>query len=193
MKLVLASASLRRLSLLERIGYKPDKIIHPNIDETPKKSEKPREFSQRIATGKAFAVEVNEREVLLSADTVVSVGRRIIGKPKDVDETKNFLFLLSGRRHRVITTVVVRNISHFKIRVAESTVRFKRLSNEELEDYLLTQEWEGKAGGYAIQGHAEKFIPWIKGSHSGVVGLPLNETENLLRTFGLKPNLNHEC
>ncbi len=192
MRLVLASASSRRLKLLNRIGYTPDRVVPAAIDEMPRKCEIPRSFALRMAIEKAHAVAIDNGEIVLGADTVVAVGRRIIGKPDDEAQAESFLKLLSGRRHRVFTAVAVRNHDQMKSRLVESTVRMKRLSQEELATYLQSREWLGKAGGYGIQGLAEQFIPWIGGSYSGIMGLPLHETRNLLISFGLKPKALHE-
>ncbi|MCY4445466.1 MAG: Maf family protein [Rhodobacteraceae bacterium] len=186
MKFILASASSRRLDLLNRIGFVPDTIVSPDIAEIPHKHELPRDFVRRMATSKAQAIEIQPNDVLLAADTIVALGRRILGKPQDRIEAEQNLRLLSGRRHRVITAVMVRNSHHAKIKIVESVIKVKRFSPEELKIFLNTNEWLGKAGGYGIQGHAERFIPWISGSYSGVMGLPLYETGILLESFGLK-------
>jgi septum formation protein len=184
--LVLASASPRRRDLLAQVGIQPDRIVPSNIDETPERGELPRPSALRLATAKARATEAGEDDLLLAADTVVAVGRRILGKPADAGEATRFLRLLSGRRHRVITAVALRRGDRLATRAVETAVKLKRLSEPEIAAYLATGEWQGKAGGYAIQGHAAGFIPWINGSYSNVVGLPLTETLALLIGFGYR-------
>jgi len=180
--LVLASASPRRAELLAQIGVVPDAIIPADIDETPLKAELPRLYAGRLSVEKAKAVA--EDGLILAADTVVAVGRRILEKPRDAGEAERFLRLLSGRRHRVITGVALRRGTQIWARQVETAVRFKRLSGLELSTYLASNEWQGKAGGYGIQGLASAFIPWINGSYSNVVGLPLAETANMLAGAG---------
>jgi len=180
LKLVLGSGSPRRLELLAQIGVRPDDVRAPDIDETPAKAELPRDYVKRMARQKAEAVVAGEGEVVLCADTTVALGRRILGKPADAGEAAEFLYLLSGRRHRVITAVAVKLGQQIKVRDVETIVAVKRLSNAEVNSYLATGDWRGKAGGYAIQGPAGAFIPWINGSFTGVVGLPLAETAAML-------------
>lgn len=180
MKLILASGSPRRRELLAQIGVTPDAIRAPDIDETPLSGELPRPYCMRMATQKAEASAVSENEVLLCADTTVALGRRILGKPADAGEAAEFLLALSGRRHRVITAIAVKTAKQVWTRDVVTTVRFKRLSDAELNWYLSTGDWKGKAGAYAIQGPASVFVPWISGSFSAVVGLPLAETAALL-------------
>ena len=184
-KLVLGSASPRRLDLLARIGVVPDRVVSPDIDETPLPREAPRALALRLARAKAEAVAAEPGEVVLAADTGVALGARVLGKPADAAEARAFLARLSGRRHRVFTGVALRGPEGCRSRLVETAVRMKRLSEEELRGYLAGGEWRGKAGGYAIQGAAAAFIPWIGGSHSNVVGLPLVETANLLRAAGV--------
>ncbi|HEY5711619.1 MAG TPA: nucleoside triphosphate pyrophosphatase [Allosphingosinicella sp.] len=188
MRLVLASASPRRLELLARIGVVPDIVLPADIDETPLKGELPAPYARRIAAAKAAAVAgvgENGGALILTADTVVAAGRRILPKTEDEAEARAFLSLLSGRRHRVLSAVtLVDGDGRARHRLSVSTVTFKRLSEEELVDYLASGEWRGKAGGYAIQGHAEALIRAISGSWSGIVGLPLFETRALLRAAG---------
>ena len=178
-RLVLASASPRRLDLLGRIGVRPDAVVPAEIDETPLAGELPRTYALRIACEKAAAVQVPDA-LVLAADTVVSVGRRILGKPGTADEAGRFLRLLSGRRHRVTTAVCLRHGARQWTRRVETAVKLKRLSEAEIAAYLRSGEWRGKAGGYAIQGIAGAFVPWIGGSYTNVVGLPLTETAGLL-------------
>ena len=189
-ELVLASASPRRLELLARIGVRPDRVLPTETDETPRKAELPRQLAARLALAKAEAAAVEAPQALvLAADTVVGVGRRILGKPADKAEARRFLTLLSGRRHRVHSGVVLRGPEgKTRQRLVESIVTFQRLTEAQIEDYLASGEWQGKAGGYAIQGRAEAFVRFLSGSHSNVVGLPLHETAQLLRGAGwLRP------
>ena len=178
MRLILGSGSPRRRELLAQIGVVPDEIRPADIDETPHKNELPRPYAARLAVEKARAIESGD--LILSADTVVAVGRRILGKPKDVAQAAQFLMLLSGRRHRVITGVALRLGDKVWSKQVETVVKFKRLSDVELSAYLRSNEWQGKAGGYAIQGIGGAFIPAINGSYTNVVGLPLTETANML-------------
>ena len=182
--LVLASASPRRLALLAQIGIVPDRVIATDIDETPRRDELPRDCAQRLARAKAAAV-VDVGGLMLAADTVVAAGRRILPKTETDVEARRCLMLLSGRRHRVITAVVARGPGGRCIeRVVQSVVGFARLSERQVEAYLASEEWHGKAGGYAIQGCAATFIRFLSGSYSNVVGLPLFETAQLLRGLG---------
>lgn len=182
MHLVLASASPRRRDLLAQIGVIPDKIAPANIDETPAPSELPRPYVERMAREKNLAVTAEG--LVLTADTTVSAGRRILGKPEDAAEAAEFLLLLSGRRHRVTTSVAARIGDAMRQRTVETHVKLKRLSDAEISAYLRSGEWQGKAGGYAIQGMAAAFVPEIHGSYTNVVGLPLTETANLLSGLG---------
>ena len=184
MRLILASASPRRRELLASIGVIPAEIRPADIDETPRANELPRPYAGRLAVEKASALSVDGADLVLAADTVVAVGRRILGKPQDSDEARKFLGLLSGRRHRVITGVALRVGDKTSAKQIETAVKFKRLSDVEVAQYLDSEEWQGKAGGYGIQGIAAAFIPSINGSYSNVVGLPLAETANMLRGAG---------
>ena len=182
--LVLASASSRRLALLAQIGIVPDRVIATDIDETPLRDELPWQCAQRLARAKAAAV-VDVRGLVLAADTVVAAGRRILPKTQTDAEVRRCLMLLSGRRHRVVTAVVARGPDgRCSERVVQSVVGFARLSERQVEAYLSSEEWRGKAGGYAIQGSAATFIRFLSGSYSNVVGLPLFETAQLLRGLG---------
>jgi septum formation protein len=183
MHLTLASASPRRRDLLGRLGIAPDAVTPADIDETPLKGELPRAYASRMGLEKALAVEAPGH--VLAGDTVVAAGRRILPKTEDEGEARRCLELLSGRRHQVLTSVVLRSADgSVKTRLSENIVRFKVLSDEEICAYLAGGEWRGKAGGYAIQGAAEGLITWIRGSHSGVMGLPLYETRALLKAAG---------
>jgi septum formation protein len=183
--LVLASSSPRRRDLLARIGVEPSRIALPDIDESPNKGEIPRVYALRMATEKALAVPRNDGEIILAGDTTVAVGRRILQQANDADTQRAFLQLLSGRRHHVLSAVAVIDAQGtLRSRISDSIVRFKRLGNDEIEAYIACGEGLGKAGGYAIQGRAEALIDWMAGSHSGVIGLPLYETRNLLLAAG---------
>lgn len=185
-RLILGSGSPRRLDLLAQLGLKPDAVRPPDIDEDPRGDELPRPYCVRIAREKVQAVQADDDDVVLCADTTVALGRRILGKPADRDDAAAFLTALSGRRHRVITAVAVRRGDKVWEKDAVSMVRMKRLTERELSAYLDSGDWQGKAGGYAIQGPAGAFIPWISGSFTGIVGLPLAETAALLQTAGLQ-------
>ncbi|MGA0924637.1 MAG: septum formation protein Maf [Rhodobacteraceae bacterium] len=184
MRLILGSGSPRRKELLAQIGVFADDIRPPDIDETPLKGELPRPYCQRMARQKAAAVQAGPDELVLCADTTVALGRRILGKPENAGQAAEFLLALSGRRHRVITAVALRLGGRHWLRDVVTTVQMKRLSDTELNGYLATNDWQGKAGGYAIQGPAGAFIPWINGSFTGVVGLPVAETAALLQAAG---------
>jgi septum formation protein len=183
-KLILGSASPRRKDLLAQLGVVPDAILPPDIDEDPKPRELPRPYCARLAREKAAAVAADPDDIVLCADTTVALGRRILGKPADAGEAAAFLTLLGGRRHQVITAVAVRRGARLWSREVVTDVKMKRLSDVELNSYLASGEWQGKAGGYAIQGLAGAFIPWISGSFTGVVGLPVAETAALLAAAG---------
>ena len=187
-KLVLASGSPRRLALLQQAGIEPDALLPADVDETPLKSESPRELAKRLSRSKAEVARKTARHrdelrgaFVVSADTVVVVGGRVLPKAEVVDEAAACLRLLSGRTHRVYTSVtVITPKDSVRERLVETRVRFKRLSRDELERYLASGEWRGKAGGYAIQGLAGTFVVKLVGSYTNVVGLPLYETIALL-------------
>lgn len=187
-KLVLASGSPRRLALLQQAGLEPDALLPADVDETPLKSESPRELVRRLARMKAEVARKTARHrddlkdsYIVSADTVVAVGRRILPKAEVVDEAAACLRLLSGRTHRVYTSVcLITPRDAVRDRLVETRVRLKRLSRGDLESYLASGEWRGKAGGYAIQGLAGTFVVKLIGSYTNVVGLPLYETMSLL-------------
>ncbi len=185
LKLVLGSGSPRRLELLAQIGLTPSAIRPPDIDEDVRKGELPRDYVNRIASQKAAAINAADDEVILCADTTVALGRRIMGKPTDAGEAAAFLYALSGRRHKVITSVAVKRQTQVWTKDVQSTVAFKQLSDAEVNAYLASEDWRGKAGGYAIQGPASAFIPWINGSYTGIVGLPLAETAGMLTAAGI--------
>lgn len=190
--LVLASASVRRLALLQQVGIEPVALLPADIDETPRRNEAPRSLAARLAaekTEKACSVAKSRADLadsyVLGADTVVCVGRRILPKCETSDQADACLRLLSGRQHRVFTGVTLATPSNKRRhRIVETRVRFKRLSSAEHNAYLASGEWEGKAGGYAVQGLAGAFVVRIVGSHSSVVGLPLHETVSLLAGEG---------
>jgi septum formation protein len=191
-KLVLASGSPRRLALLNQAGIEPEALRPADLDETPLRGELPRACANRLARAKADAalemVRMDDElkgAYILSADTVVAVGRRILPKAELLDQAAQCLRLLSGRNHRVHSAVcLVTPNEAFRQRLVETRVRFKRLSDEDIEAYLASGEWRGKAGGYAAQGIAGSFIVKIVGSYSNVVGLPLYETTTLLAGEG---------
>lgn len=186
--LVLASASPRRIELLARIGITPDRVAPTDINEAPKSAELPRHLAARLARAKAEAA-ADPAALVLAADTVVGVGRRILGKPESPAEARRFLELLSGRRHQVHTGVALRQPDgRIATRLVTTILAFQRLTDQQIAAYVESAEWQGKAGGYAIQGAAEMFVRFLSGSHSNVVGLPLFETAQLLRGCGwLKP------
>lgn len=186
-QLVLASASPRRLELLRRIGVTPSRVVATDIDETPRRGERPRAHASRLATEKARAAAALAPDcVILAGDTVVGAGARILPKAEDEATARQCLALLSGRRHRVFSAIaVITPDGALREALSETIVRFKRLSDKEMESYIAGGEWHGKAGGYAIQGSAEGFCDWLSGSHSGVIGLPLFETRKLLRAAGI--------
>ena len=184
MRLILGSASPRRRDLLAQLGVVPDDVLPPDINEEPRKAELPRPYCVRLAREKVMAVQAGPDDIIICADTTVALGRRILGKPSDAGEAAAFLTALGGRRHQVITAVAVRRGERIWERDSVSAVKMKRLSDLELNAYLAGGEWQGKAGGYAIQGAAGAFIPWISGSFTGIVGLPLAETAALLQAAG---------
>ncbi len=184
-RLILGSGSPRRREILAQLGLVPDAIRAPDIDEDPRPGELPRAYCRRITREKAEALDVASDEVVLVGDTTVALGRRILGKPADAGEAAAFLYLLSGRRHSVITCVAVRDATGIREREVVTAVKMKQLSDDEVNAYLATGDWRGKAGGYAIQGPAGAFIPWISGSFSAVMGLPVHETALLLKAAGI--------
>jgi septum formation protein len=197
-ELILASASPRRLALLNQIGIEPEHLIPAHIDETPEKGELPRRLAQRLADQKAITAQhkarssgIADNAIVLSADTVVAVGRRILPKAEMMEEAAECLRLLSGRAHRVYTALSMLTPSGtMRRRLVETRLRFKRLSAREVESYLASAEWRDKAGGYAIQGIAGAFVVKLTGSYSAVVGLPLNETVALLSGEGYPVHFN---
>ena len=188
-RLVLASASPRRLALLDRIGLAPDLLNPTDVDETPLRRESPRRLSIRLAEAKATKAKespqvkaLGGKVYVLAADTVVGLGRRILPKAETYKDAKDCLSLLSGRSHWVYSSICLIAPDGTKsTRCVETKLRFKRLTHDDMESYLKSEEWKGKAGGYAIQGRAEAFVRYLSGSHSAVIGLPLSETVNLLQ------------
>ena len=188
MRLILASASPRRLDLLARIGVAPDAVDPADIDESPASAELPAPHAARMAAEKAALVAARHPGALvLAADTVVAAGRRILPKAETEDQARACLALLSGRRHRVHSAVtLIDDAGRARHRLSTSIVAFKRLTPAEINAYVALGEWRGKAGGYAIQGHAEAWVRFLSGSHSGVMGLPLYETRALLAAAGVE-------
>jgi septum formation protein len=184
LRLILGSGSPRRLELLAQIGVVPDAVRPPDIDEDPIKGELPRPYCVRLAREKALALQADDDDIVICADTTVALGRRILGKPRDAAQAAEFLLKLGGRRHQVITAVAVRRGAKLWQKDSVSAVKFKRLSDAELNAYLASGDWQGKAGGYGIQGAAGAFIPWISGSYTGIMGLPVAETASLLSAAG---------
>jgi septum formation protein len=183
--LILASASPRRLELLTQIGLAPSLIDPAEIDETPLAGETSRLLALRLARAKAASVaERRPGAFVLAADTVVALGRRLLGKPDDEADARRMLALLSGRAHRVLTAVAVAGPRGGAARLSETRVRFKRLTTAEIDGYVASGEWTGKAGGYGVQGRAGAFVIALNGSYTGVVGLPLYETRALLIGLG---------
>lgn len=183
-RLVLASASPRRLALLAQIGVTPDAVLSTDIDETERAGETPRALALRLAGAKAAACAADPADLVLAADTVVAVGRRILPKAETEAQARACLDLLSGRGHRVYTGVALRQGARTRTRLVETRLTFKRLSAPEIAAYLANGDWAGKAGGYAIQGPAGAFVTQLVGSYSAVVGLPLYETTCLLEGAG---------
>ncbi|MDE2041577.1 MAG: septum formation protein Maf, partial [Alphaproteobacteria bacterium] len=180
-------ASPRRVALLARLGIVPDVVDPAHCDETPIKGELPRDYARRMAHEKVDTVAPRHPgAVVLAADTVVAAGRRILPKTEDADQARSCLNLLSGRRHRVFSAIVLIDAQgRVHQRLSETILAFKRLTEAEIATYIAREEWRGKAGGYAIQGSAESWVRFLGGSHSGVIGLPLYETRALLVTSGI--------
>ncbi len=194
-RLVLASASPRRLDLLRQVGAPPDLVVAPDIDETPAKNEPPAVYARRVAEEKARAVWTDHRDsYVLAADTVVVAGRRILPKADTAAEARDCLRRLSGRRHRVLgaVSVIAPDGVHHQ-RLVTTVVTFKQLHPAEVDRYIDTGEWQGKAGGYAIQGRAAVFVRFLSGSYTNVVGLPLFETWHLLSGLGYRPDEAAPC
>lgn len=187
-RLVLASASPRRRDLLAGIGFPPDAIAPADIDESEQPGELPRDLAQRLTRAKLAAATDHENAYVLASDTVVGVGRRILPKTETEDEARACLSLLSGRNHRVFTGVAVRAPDgRVASRLSMTRVAVKRLSAQEVDEYIESGEWQGKAGGYGIQGRFGAHIIQITGSYTGVMGLPVYETRQLLVGLGYRP------
>lgn len=186
MKFVLASSSPRRKELIALLDITPDQIISPDVDETPLKGESPRDYVKRVAIAKAQAGHAQAPDAyVLAADTTLEKNRKIISKPEDKDDARRMLMSYSGKRHRALTAVcVIAPDGRMASTIVTTRISFKRLMPQEVEAYLLSDEWEGKAGGYDIRGKAAKFIKFLSGSYTNVVGLPLYETESLIRGLG---------
>ena len=183
---ILASGSPRRLALLKQVGLVPSDVIAADIDETPAKNELPAQYTKRMALEKATRVSTaHASATILAADTVVACGRRILPKAENEAQARLCLKLLSGKRHRVYTAITIFYEGKFRNRIVMSAVQFARLSKADVEAYIASNEWHGKAGGYAIQGLAERFVVRVNGSYSNIVGLPLNETCTLLESAGV--------
>ncbi len=184
LSLVLGSSSPRRRELIARLGLAPARVAAADIDESPHQGEQPRPYAARMAREKAAAI-AGDGAFVLAGDTVVALGRRILPKAEDEATARQCLKLMSGRRHRVLSAIALKYPDGIlRERLSETIVRFKPLSQLEIDAYIAGGEWHGKAGGYAIQGSAEGLIAWIAGSHSGVMGLPLFETRALLKAAG---------
>ncbi|PZO86785.1 MAG: septum formation protein Maf [Micavibrio aeruginosavorus] len=188
-ELILASSSPRRVELLAQIGITPDKIIPADIDENPIKGELPKDLAVRLACGKAEKIAgQHPGAIIIGADTVVACGRRDLGKPEDADDACRMLTLLSGRRHKVYGGLCVVDASgKIRTRLCETIVGFRHLSKEDIEEYVASGEWEGKAGGYALQGLASTYVRHLSGTaHSNVIGLSLYDIAQMLKTAGYK-------
>jgi septum formation protein len=186
--LILASASPRRLDLLRQAGLEPDRVLPAEIDESPLKDETPRQLALRLAIGKARAgAAVSPGAFVIGSDTVVALGRRVFGKPRDEAEARKMIGLLQGRAHKVLTGVAVQGPDgRVASRLSETRLRWKRLTSREIDAFIATGEWQGVAGGYRIQGRAAAFTLELQGSYTGVVGLPLYETLALLEGLGYR-------
>ncbi|MCW8915517.1 MAG: Maf family protein [Magnetovibrio sp.] len=187
-ELILASASPRRVELLAQIGIAPDQIIPADVDETPLADESPLTMAKRLATDKARAIQAEHPHAcIIGADTIVCVGRRILGKPADETQARDYLNLLSGRAHRVIGGLAILSPTGDVIKAITTKVQFKRLSTEEINGYIASEEWQGKAGAYAIQGRAGAFVKALSGSYANVVGLSLHDVAGALKGCGVHP------
>ncbi len=187
-KIILASASPRRLELLSQVGIAPDAVIPADIDETLHKGELPRAFALRLAQEKCAKISAQRKDAfVIAADTVVACGRRVLDKPKDADDARRILKILSGRRHKVYGGIcVAAPDGKVKSRLCETVVSFRRLSESDIAAYIDGKDWEGKAGGYAIQGMAATFVKFLSGSYTNVIGLSLYDTVQLLNSLGYK-------
>ncbi len=192
MKLILASASPRRLELLKRMGFTPDEVIPADIDESVRKKEKPEDYVKRVAEEKALKVrdqrpETSNKEFILAADTTVVCANQILGKPEDRADAQRIIKIMCGRKHKVLTAICVISPSGEKrVKLVVTSVKFKNATDNEIEEYLNSNEWVGKAGAYGLQGDSGGFVITINGSFSSVVGLPMYETKNMLLGLGFK-------
>jgi septum formation protein len=193
-KLILASSSPRRLALLNMCGLAPNEVISPDIDESVIGNEKPKDYVIRVATQKAKAVLATLKDdcddIVISCDTIVVMGARILGKPQDEDQARTMLGKLSGRRHKVLSCVCVATKGKLRLKFVSTQVQFKRLTPSEIEFHTQAKQWHGKAGGYLLQGISICYIKKVNGSVSNVVGLPMLETLNLLKSFGISQRIN---
>lgn len=187
-KIILASASPRRLELLGQIGITPDHVLPADIDETLLKGELPRAFALRLAKEKAVKIyDTHKGALILAADTVVAAGRRVLDKPVDAKDAMRILKILSGRRHKVYGGICVIDVNGTaRTKLVETVVSFRRLSDADIAEYIASKEWDGKAGAYAIQGLASTYVKFLSGSYSNVIGLSLYDTVNLLNAAGYK-------
>lgn len=188
-RLVLASSSPRRRELLIKSGFVISKIVHPDVDETPLKSELPRAYVKRIALSKATAITLEPDEVLLACDTIVVMGRRIFGKPENALEAAQMLKKFSGRRHTVLSSICVAGEGRVIQKTVATVVQFKALHDDEIAFHTASNEWQGKSGGYAIQGLASVYTKKIVGSVTNVIGLPIMEAKCMLEQFGVMQSL----
>lgn len=188
--IILASASPRRLELLKQINIIPNQVIAADIDETQLKGEKPKDLALRLSKGKAQAVSAdNSNTFILGADTVVACGQQVLGKPENEDQARQYIQKLSGRRHQVHGGITLVTPDGRELtRHCVTMVQFKPLTSQEIDEYINTNEWEGKAGGYAIQGYAGAFVKYMTGSYSNVVGLSLYDTMKMIKSAGLNTN-----
>lgn len=191
-RLILASSSPRRLDLLKQIGYVPD-VVHPaDIDETPKRKENPKIYALRVAMEKVNVIaRIYPDDIVLAGDTTVCIGTKLLGKPENAEEAVKFLQMLSGRQHRVLSAVAIAHNGKLKTRVVRTYIKLRCISKSEIDFHTSSRQWDGKAGGYMINGLIASYVKRINGSVSNVVGLPLLEVSNLLVSCGLLPKLDY--
>ena len=178
--LILGSSSVARYDLLVTAGLKPNKVLAPNINETQRKSESPTDYVERMATEKAMSLNAKEEDILITADTVVVSNRKVLHKTSEREIAKNYLRSLSGKRHQVFTAVAIKDQNDISCFLVKTTLKMKRLRENEIDQYLNSEEWIGKAGGYSIQGRAIAFFIFISGCYSNVVGLPIPKITNII-------------
>ena len=186
MKLILASASPQRKELLANIGIVPDEIIPADVDETPIKGEKPQDYVKRVAIDKAEKIAKDHEGVVIAADTIVAVGRRIIGKAETPEQAFKDVMLMSGRRSAVHTGLCILNGDQRSVKLITSKVKLKNMTKEELDWFIATDEWRGKSGSFSLMGSSSAFIEEIHGSHTNIIGLPVCEVRNILVGMGYK-------